>query len=91
MPDLEIEVLKPGDIGSTVLSGTTSIEVTLSSVLSTNNIVSEIEVHEVSLPDELNLDGMVVNAGNAPALMVLNVGDPVPVGIPVGTVILRKE
>lgn len=52
--------------------------------------VSEIEVAEVNLPPTVALDGMVKNAGNAPALMVLEAADPVPPGTPAGTVILRK-
>lgn len=67
------------------------IEIALDGDIVGSGVVDEIEIAEVTLPGAISLTGMVKNAGNAPALMVLGASDPIPPGTPAGTVILRQS
>jgi hypothetical protein len=68
------------------------VEIAIDGDIAGSGSVTEIELApDVSMPSSVSLDGMVVNVGNAPGLLVLEASDPVPPGTPVGTVILRKE
>jgi len=91
MSDLTIEIVgNETATTSTVVTSNTDVEVELASV-SISGTVADAESVEVTIGGPVVRDGTtVMNAGNAPALMVLNVGDPIPAGTPVGTVILRK-
>lgn len=92
MADLEIEVIgNETAVATTVASSSLELEINIDSAVVVGSI-PEPEVVEVSLtnPPILPDPNAVKNAGNAPALMVLNAADPVPPGTPAGTVILRK-
>lgn len=92
-PDLEIEVIG-NEIATAnpVVSSTLELEVNLQSVSLTGTVTGVPEVVEITFPGPVMLpDGTAVkNEGNAPGIIVLEAADPVPGGLPVGTIILRK-
>lgn len=93
-PDLEIEILGNETAEATlVVSSTLELEVNVQAVALTGTVPGEPELVEITLPGPLMVhDGQAVqNEHNAPGLAVLEAADdPALLGIPAGTVILRK-
>lgn len=93
MPEVyEVEVITGETATATsVPSSGLELEVHLENV-STVGAIPVPETVEVTIIGTVQVpDGPVVyNEGNAPGLMVLDTGAPIPPGTPAGTVILRK-
>jgi len=92
MPDLTVDIVVFDErvVGNVVDGPLVGVDVDLGTVHSEGTI-TEIEFLEVQLPTKLAYEDTVKNAGNAPALMVLDSSTPVPPGTPAGTVVLRKQ
>lgn len=93
MPEVyEVEVVtNEAAVATVVPASSLELQVNLESV-SVTGAIPNVEVVEVTMLGTVQTpNGSVVyNYGNAPGLLVLNVGDAVPGGTPSGTVILRK-
>ena len=91
MPDLDVTIVLFDEnvVGNVMEAGPLEVEIDLGAVASTGTI-TDVEVVEVQLPTKIAFENTVKNAGNAPALMVLEAAAQVPPGTPAGTVILRK-
>lgn len=91
MPDLDVDIVVFDEniVVTEIDAPGISVEVDLGTYHG-SGALTEIEVVEVQLPTKIAFEDTVRNAGNAPALMVLEASSPVPPGTPAGTVILRK-
>lgn len=92
MADIEVEVVT-NEYAAIVLSATplVDVEVNIDNAVLVGS-PPETESVEVTLAGPVMIGpGSVQDYGNAPGLLVLDVGQSVPPGTPVGAIVLRKQ